>query len=335
MSGNTIKIDVTIRPATLDDSEGVADVYNACSMEDRGKPETSGEELRSDWQVPGYDLATDTRVIVTPDGRVIGYGDVYYKSSNFVRQISWIRVHPEYRGLGIGTYLNDWAEERAREVIDKAPEGAMMTFETAVPAVNTAARELLLNRGMSESRHSYEMEISLDKRPSEPEWPEGITVRTKRPDEWRAIYDADREAFRDHHGFVEEPPEEGFPKWKHWMENETHFDPSLWFVAEEGDRIAGFSISTPKTIDDPEMAWVVDLGVLRDWRRRGLGLALLLKSFGEFYARGIKRAGLGVDAESLTGATRLYVKAGMHVTHEHVWFEKVIREGKDLRTQTI
>ena len=62
------------------------------------------------------------------------------------------------------------------------------------------------------------------------------------------------------------------------------------------------------------------------WRKRGLGLALLLQAFNEFYQRGDRTVGLGVDAQSLTGATRLYEKAGMHVTRRYDTYEKVIRE---------
>lgn len=41
-------------------------------------------------------------------------------------------------------------------------------------------------------------------------------------------------------------------------------------------------------------------------------LALLYRSFGEFYQRGIFKCGLSVDAANSSGATRLYERAGMH-----------------------
>jgi mycothiol synthase len=70
------------------------------------------------------------------------------------------------------------------------------------------------------------------------------------------------------------------------------------------------------------VGWVGILGVLRDWRRRGIGRALLLHSFDEFRRRGLPRAGLGVDAESLTGANRLYESVGMHVVRRLDFFDK-------------
>jgi GNAT superfamily N-acetyltransferase len=66
----------------------------------------------------------------------------------------------------------------------------------------------------------------------------------------------------------------------------------------------------------------MELAVRRPWRRRGVALALLHSAFGEFHRRGIPRAELNVDAESPTGATRLYEAAGMHVAFSWETWEK-------------
>lgn len=81
--------------------------------------------------------------------------------------------------------------------------------------------------------------------------------------------------------------------------------------------------------------WVDELGVRREWRKRGLGLALLYHAFGEFYRRGTHEVGLGVDAQSLTGATRLYERAGMHPLLHYDTFAKVLRDGVELATETL
>lgn len=331
----TIKREATLRAATPEDAEAVAELFNACSLEMFGRPELAAEELRAEWQIPGFSLATDTQAVLTPEGRLIGYGDLWGTAANFVRFTSWVRVHPQYRGQGIGTYLNQFAEARAGEQIEKAPEGARVVLQSSVWATDARARELLQFRGMAEVRHSWRMEIEFESEPSPPRWPEGITVRTRRADEGRAIYEADRTAFRDHWGVMEEPSEEGFARWRHMLENNPDYDPSLWFLAEEGEQIIGFSICTPRTAEDPDMGWIHSLGVLRPWRRRGVGLALLLHTFGEFYHRGLGGGGLGVDAENLTGATRLYEKAGMRVVREYVLYEKTLRPGREMRIQSV
>ena len=84
-----------------------------------------------------------------------------------------------------------------------------------------------------------------------------------------------------------------------------------------------------------DIGWVDTLAVLRPWRRKGLGMALLLHSFGEFYRRGRRKVGLGVDSQNLTGAARLYERAGMHVARQYISYQKELRAGKELSTQTI
>src|SRR5207248_11800559 len=95
-------------------------------------------------------------------------------------------------------------------------------------------------------------------------------------------------------------------------------DLSLWTAVWDGDQIAGTLIAAPELGG----GWVASIGVREPWRRRGLGLALLRRSFGQFWDRGERRVQLGVDAGNATGALRLYERAGMHVVWEAVVYEK-------------
>jgi ribosomal protein S18 acetylase RimI-like enzyme len=113
------------------------------------------------------------------------------------------------------------------------------------------------------------------------------------------------------------------------------FDPSLWWLAFEGDELAGICLGRPHSYDDIDLGYINVLGVRRPWRKRGLGLAFLHHAFGEFYRRGKRKVGLGVDAENLTGALRLYEKAGMHVHMQFDMFEKEIRSGKEISVQSL
>ena len=96
----------------------------------------------------------------------------------------------------------------------------------------------------------------------------------------------------------------------------------------DGEEIAGLCLCRPETVEDSEKAHVDNLAVRRPWRKQGLGRALLLHAFGEIYKRGQKRVDLGVDATNLTGATRLYEKAGMRKTHTYETYEKALRDKK-------
>ncbi|MBN1858479.1 GNAT family N-acetyltransferase, partial [Candidatus Bipolaricaulota bacterium] len=146
-----------------------------------------------------------------------------------------------------------------------------------------------------------------------------------------------RNAFRDHWGYVDAPFEEELKQWEHWTTAYKDFDPSLWFVAidESNGEIVGAALGWPKNTEDPEMGWIDVLGVVRRWRKRGLAQALLHHAFGEFFRRGNRKVGLGVDASSLTGATRLYERAGMRPVRRTFSYEKELRAGRELSRRTL
>jgi mycothiol synthase len=182
------------------------------------------------------------------------------------------------------------------------------------------------------------MVTSLNGSHPQPQWPAGITVRTMQVEQdERAIFATSREAFQDHWGHVDRPFEEEYTRWLHHNKSRQDFDPSLWFLAMDGDQIAGICLCRMTTHDDPEMGWVSILAVRKPWRQHGLGLALLHNAFGAFQRRGKSKVGLGVDAENLTGATRLYQRAGMQSDPNRQFsiYEKELRPGIEFATQAL
>jgi mycothiol synthase len=166
------------------------------------------------------------------------------------------------------------------------------------------------------------MEAELDEASPLPHWPADISLRTFVPgkDE-RVVYEAVEDAFRDLWGRPRNP----FERFVRETEKES-FDPSLWFLAVEGGEIAGIILC--KTLAGE--GWVDVVGVRRPWRNRGLGLALLRHAFTEYHRRGTHRVSLSVDAESVTGAPRLYGRAGMRVRESYIIHLKELRPGVDL-----
>ncbi len=331
----TIPVQFTVRPATLDDVEAVVDLLNACAIELVGNPQVEAHEIRSDWEAPNFDPETDTVVVFAPDGRLAGHAALWDMEPHVSLYVS-ADVHPAYRGLGVGTTLSQWADERGRQSVPKAPEGARVYLIQGRMSTDGASHALLCAQGYRVLRHALRMVIEMQEPPPEPLVPEGIIIRPfDRDRELRPLLRAVREAFRDHFGYVEVPFEKAYAEWEHWLDSDPDVDPSLWFAAVDGDEICGASLCRPKTVEDPDMGFVMSLSVRRPWRRRGLALALLHHSFGELYRRGRRRVGLGVDAKSLTGATRLYEKAGMHVQRRYVQFQKDLRPGEDLSTRSL
>ena len=315
-----------VRPPEMDDLEAVHKLMEACDIADYGVPDITLEEMRTEWQAPTFDMEHDAWMVIAPGGRVVGYADMGQREHT--RVFTFVRVLPDYVDRGISEPLFSLAEQWARQQIPQAKPEARVTLNTFISSRNQNVQHLLEQLGMTEIRRHWRMEIELDEAPPEPRWPERVFVRTFVPgrDE-RAVFDTDDEAFRDHWGHLPG----NFEEWKHWTVEREKFDPSLWFLAFDGSEMAGISLCTYQL----DNGWVDTLAVRRPWRRMGLGMALLLHSFGEFYRRGTHKIGLGVDSQNLTGATRLYKRAGMHVAREYVAYEKELRAGVELSTQAI
>jgi mycothiol synthase len=324
----------TVRPAEADDLHAAVALFNTCSMAQVGKAMIEETEFGTEWKMPNFDLETDTRVVLD-SGKMVGYAAVR-DSAPHVRIFVQVRVHPEYVGQSIGTYLGQWAEARALQAVSKAPEGVRVALQQAVPQADVRAGALLSRLGYRGTRHFFEMVIEMDAPPPVPNVPDGIVIRPfVRETEDRVLVHAIRDAFKDHWGHVESPFEEDYAEWVSWMDDDPSFDQSLWFVAVEDSEIVGCSICYDVTGEGPDVGAVETLGVRRPWRRRGIALALLLHSFGELYRRGRTTVTLGVDAQSLTGALHLYEKAGMRVRYQYDWYEKELRPGVDLSTQEL
>lgn len=304
-----------VRAPRSEEVQAVADLIIAADLVEYGQADYSVEELAADWRE--LDLQRDAWVVVAPDGAPAGYGSVWDRGR--VRLDADVYVHPEQTGRGIGTHLVRLTEVRAREFVPLAPPDARVVLNNYINDANDAASNLLRGEGYLPVRYFLRMLIDLDAPPPAPAWPTGITVRAWTTDEdGRRFYAASEEAMRDHWGHVPLSFEE-------WSEKSTaeHFDSGLWFLALDGDEPAGVAICRYYL----EMGWVRTLAVRRPWRQRGLGSALLRHAFGEFYRRGKRQVGLGVDAASPTGATRLYEQAGMRVSAQYATFEKELRPG--------
>jgi GNAT superfamily N-acetyltransferase len=223
-------------------------------------------------------------------------------------------VGPGFLGRGLGGAIVETTEGRARE--RGAPK-----LGNAILAADGAAALLLEAHGYRDVRHYFRMTIEMDEPPQAPEWPEGLVPRPFEPEHALAFHAADDEAFEDERGHSTEPFEEFVER----RLEHPRFDPELWTAVWDGDEIAATLIADWKRLG---AGWIGGLGVRRPWRRRGLGRALLLRSFGEFYERGERRVSLSVDSESPTGATRLYERAGMYVAWEAVLYEKQLDQGR-------
>ncbi len=326
----------SLQPAGPDHLDAVCRVIDAYSSKTLGIGNDARRALKLTWGQPGFNVEADTRVAVSPDGSVAGYAEVEDMEPPHVQVRGWMRVHPEFQGMGAEAALLDWIELRAHQAISEAPSDARVTLSQTIPTQDEAFHALLQGRGYAMVRRFLRMAIELDHEVPEPRWTDGVSVRTLVfDDDLEEMVHAFRDSFRDHWGHVETTFEEDLRQWDHWIRSDSEFDSTLTFLAVCGDRIVGISSCDPRHGEDPDMGYVAVLGVRRAWRRRGVALALLHHTFREFQKRGRHRVCLGVDATSLTGAHHLYEAAGMKPVRQMDSFEKELRVGIDLSRQSL
>jgi mycothiol synthase len=173
-----------------------------------------------------------------------------------------------------------------------------------VAEADNLTRRLLTERGYVRVRSFMTMRRDLAPDEDPGTSPDGITIRRYAEADEETLHRVHEESFSDHWGF--RPTSlESFNEAMHAED----WDPSLVFLADAGDRTVGHAVSF---LFEP-FGFVAMLGVVHEWRGRGIAKALLRRSFAELASRGKREVQLGVDARNPHGAVALYEGLGMTV----------------------
>jgi len=189
------------RPAATADKAAIAALLNASSTANIGTQVTTPDRVGRWFRWFKHRAETDTR-LATTGGAIIGYAHVINEAPHLIVTLKGA-VHPDYRGQGIGVHLLQWAEQRARQVIDLAPNGTRVVMHSAIFAANRTGRDLLLAQGFKRVRRFIHLRLEMASPPPDPHWPDGITVHTITAGDWPAVGAALEEAFHDHWGQID------------------------------------------------------------------------------------------------------------------------------------
>ncbi|MBN1149336.1 MAG: GNAT family N-acetyltransferase [Anaerolineales bacterium] len=304
--------DLAFRPATFDDAQRVLELMERCEVAEYGEPDSSLEDILHDWEQ--MDLARDSWLAFTPQGDLVGYAAVMPWTERLRYDFF---IDPVLGSDELGGALLERCQGRGRALARERSEQNWRKVVVYIAQVNQGNRRLLESAAFQAARHHFQMQIELDAPPAAPRWPDGIDLRAVQPDQ-----DA-----RSLHALIETAfarpgrTATSFEEWSKLMLRSDIFDPTLWFLALDGQEIVGACLG----FEYPGSGWVRQLAVTERWRGRGLGSALLLHAFGEFRQRGFTKAGLGVAADN-PNAYSLYEKVGMRRVREYAEYEKAIDE---------
>jgi ribosomal protein S18 acetylase RimI-like enzyme len=290
---------LTSRPATAADVRAIVDLIATCEVDADGVAEVDEHDLTVAFGRHGFDLGLDT-VLVFDGDELIAWADLYrWRAEGDVRL--------SHRGRGIGSELLRWIEARARALGD----GEVGQTKTDA---NDDARELFLANGYEPDRTSWIIRIDLHEPPTPPVVPAGISIRPYDAADAAAVHLVMDAAFSEWEGRDPEP----FEVWASHVLVHPRFAPEISPLAFDGNELVGVAIA----LDYPELdeGWIQQLSTKATHRHRGIAQALLRTSFGSFFERGRRIAGVSTD--SRTGALGLYEKVGMHVERQYTRYAK-------------
>jgi mycothiol synthase len=314
---------IELRPMTADDFPAVHALTVEADAFDGQAFVTTLEELREELDDDHIRLSDDVRLAIV-DERLVGYCYAYHLPSDEREERCYLfgAVAPAYRARGIGRTLMAWGIDRATELLRSTGRDLPRYLRVDGLDTVTSRHRLFARLGFTPVRWFEELLRPLTDLPPRRDvdgvrivaWPEG------RDDEIRHMKNL---AFADHWGGA--PTSE-----HHWGQMVRGYGsrPDLSFIAvDDTDRVVAHCLNKRYPDDDELLGrrdgWIDNLGCLPEWRGRGIASALIVESLHAFVADGLTHASIGVDADSPTGANRLYRALGFEpnlrsITHQIV-----------------
>ncbi len=130
------------------------------------------------------------------------------------------------------------------------------------------------------------------------------------------------ECFKEHFNFRRGTIEET----TYFLREDPFFKDQSWFFTNlKGKNVGYIGVGIDEKFNverNMKTGWVLDIGVLKPYRRRGIGTTLMLWGMETLKAKGMTTAMLGVDDLNVTKAMKLYEKVGFKVAKKDLTYEK-------------
>jgi mycothiol synthase len=286
-------------------------------------------EGREDWRAITVEefLVEEKHPSFDPEGRFIAELDgkpsgVVHAEVDKLRQDGKgfidFGVLPEYRGGQLDRQLIETglSELRAR---------GMTMAQTGADSEQRERIELIQALGFKLVRAFSMMEINLAGIPRDIGENKNVTIRTLRTnlDEDIELYNRlVNESFSEHFNFRPRTLEETRHR---LLRNPYYKEQETFFALLDGEGVGyvGIGIDEKYNLEKNVQAGdVMIIGVLKTYRRTGIGARLMLEGLAALKARGMTKAMLGVDDYNITEAMKLYEKVGFEVKKKYSTFER-------------
>ena len=300
-----------MRAPRRDELDAVLALMRAHDTAAWGGSDWTRDDLAEYWDE--LDLGQDTRVVELND-RLVGYVD--FESRGSGRLIADGYVDPATRGRGVGSALAEAVEARAALELEHTTGRVFLQYGAL--RAEAGSEEFFRRRGYDDVRHQWRMVIDLEGPPvARP--PVGVEIRPSGPERSGRSTPQSRRRGRSEAGCTSRA------RTRNGRARCSAGPATTRRSISWQRRTVRSAASLCATRTQRRLGLGRPLGVRPAWRRRGIGEALLRHAFAEFFRLGERTVALQVDAQSPTGATRLYERAGMRVLYEVVVWEKELR----------
>ncbi len=229
----------------------------------------------------------------------------------------------DYRRRGLGSYLMDWLETRARQIFAAIEDDLPRRMSTSTRSTYQDRIGLFQSRGFQANRYFSHMERNLRQIP-EKALPDGLRIETWSQSHDAQLVETHNRAFADHFDF-------GPLSLEYWQKHVTgaeHFRGDLSCIVSAGDRIVGYLLTDVFPGRNEQRgrkeAVMEAIGVVPEFRGRGIASAMMAEVMRQYARHGIERTALTVDTENVTHALRLYEKMGFESLRTGIQFSKAV-----------
>ena len=295
----------SLRAPTLADADALLALMRACDVATIGQPDTTMNDVLDELRDPDLDLSKDAWVATDDNGDVAGCAFVFAHDGSDIIELD-IYVHPAAADLGPRLWAA--AEMRASE-IGRAFGLSQLRLDIGIQRADEPQRTVARDRGFEPATAFYRMRIDFDGQIEPPTLPADFSIETVGADDRlrKAAHTVDRTSFAKHFGFVDR----SYESWEAQLTSSTSTGlDSIRLLSVAGTPV-GVLIESSQFVEDENCGYVDTLGVLKEYRGRGIGRMLLLDAFARDAAAGRAGTILHVDANNLTPALGLYESVGM------------------------
>ncbi len=317
----------TWRPPNREDAPRIHALLQAIEAIEPRAHKSDLDDRYMDFDDPDIHPETDALLAFTLTGEAVAIAwveSLYQETEQIKRAFLWGEVHPAHRRRGLGAFIMNWMEARARQILSAtAPDlpGVMRTM--CIENVPERIR-LVQAHGFSAVRYFSRMRRDLKQPLPALVSPEGLEISNWTLEHDHLTWMAFNQAFRDHWGFAPAPES----AWQMWITGHVNFRPDLSFLALKEGQVVSFCVCQVRKEENQALgileAWIRDVGTLRAWRKQGLASILMGCAMQAARDAGFEFAGLNVDAENPTGALRLYEDLGFETILHTIAFEKPV-----------